>query len=228
MFFQSLYQSAQNALFNYIGAQPPPEGQMVRYDSANQGWTNTTGATVDATGNATFGAIRTTNALLPLEYFPGGSLEHLSLSGVDNTYITSISSDPGWVGQIGFLMANSDLSIELFAGFDQSGNWSTPSQITGGVSTVNINNVAQSLDKFTYVRNVISTNITLTTAVAVVGARSDIVIENGINASRTVTFGTGFKTTGTLDTGTVSGKLFIISFISDGNFMIETNRTGAM
>lgn len=51
MFFQSLYQSAQNAVLNYIGAAPPADGQLLRYDAAGQGWTNSTGLTVNATGD---------------------------------------------------------------------------------------------------------------------------------------------------------------------------------
>lgn len=46
--------------------------------------------------------------------------------------------------------------------------------------------------------------------------------------SRTITFGTGFKTTGTLTTGTTSGRTFVISFVSDGTNMIEMSRTVAM
>jgi len=46
MFFQSLYQN----FLNYIGAQPPADGQLLRYDAAGQGWTNTVGVTVSATG----------------------------------------------------------------------------------------------------------------------------------------------------------------------------------
>ena len=46
MFFQSLYQSAQNAFLNYIGAQPPADGEVLRYDAAGQGWTNSVGFNV--------------------------------------------------------------------------------------------------------------------------------------------------------------------------------------
>jgi len=46
--------------------------------------------------------------------------------------------------------------------------------------------------------------------------------------SYTMTFGTGFKTTGTLATGTVTAKTFVLNFISDGTSLIETSRTTAM
>jgi hypothetical protein len=41
----------QNFL-NYIGAQPPADGQLLRYDAAGQGWTNSVGFTVDPIGRA--------------------------------------------------------------------------------------------------------------------------------------------------------------------------------
>jgi hypothetical protein len=43
-----------------------------------------------------------------------------------------------------------------------------------------------------------------------------------------MTFGTGFKSKGTLATGTVTAKTFAIEFISDGTNLIETGRTVAM
>jgi hypothetical protein len=46
--------------------------------------------------------------------------------------------------------------------------------------------------------------------------------------SYTITFGTGFKSTGTLATGTVTAQYFNITFVSDGSFLIETSRTVAI
>lgn len=46
--------------------------------------------------------------------------------------------------------------------------------------------------------------------------------------SRTLTFGTNFKSTGTLATGTVSAKVFVIGFLFDGTNFCETGRTTAM
>jgi hypothetical protein len=47
--------------------------------------------------------------------------------------------------------------------------------------------------------------------------------------SRALTFGAGFKTDqGVLNTGTVTGKYFIVKFWSDGTNVYETRRTGAM
>ncbi len=46
--------------------------------------------------------------------------------------------------------------------------------------------------------------------------------------SRTLTFGTGFKSAGTLSTGTVAGKVFLVEFVSDGAQWVECSRTAAM
>ena len=54
-----------------------------------------------------------------------------------------------------------------------------------------------------------------------------IITTSGVT-SYTLTFGTGFKSTGALATGTVSGKVFSISFISDGVNYNESARTTAM
>lgn len=71
-------------------------------------------------------------------------------------------------------------------------------------------------------------NRTYTTTVPVASEiRTLIVITSG-TTSYTCTFGTGFKTTGTLATGTVSARRFVINFVSNGTFLIETSRTIAM
>lgn len=46
--------------------------------------------------------------------------------------------------------------------------------------------------------------------------------------SYTMTFGTGFKTTGTLATGTVTAKVFMLAFKSNGTTLNEISRTVAM
>ena len=54
-----------------------------------------------------------------------------------------------------------------------------------------------------------------------------IITTSGVT-SFTLTFGTNFKSTGTLATGIVSGKVFTISFRSDGTNFNELGRTTAM
>jgi hypothetical protein len=223
MFFQSLYQSAQSAFLNYIGAQPPADGQLLRYDAAGQGWTNSVGATVDVTGNAAFTTVRVTDTLPTVS--PGVFFEYYA----NTATLRSSSDDPGNAGLIQFAMTNNDGTLTRVAYFDGVGNFYTPGQIAGGfLAQSTFNTVDQQLHLYTVVQNLINANVTMTTDVATLGSRADIIIVTSGTTSRTVTFGTGFKTTGTLATGTVSGKYFVISFVSNGNFMIETSRTVAM
>lgn len=55
-----------------------------------------------------------------------------------------------------------------------------------------------------------------------------IVITTSGTTSYTLTFGTNFKSTGTLATGGTSGKVFTISFVCDGVNFNELSRTTAM
>lgn len=73
-----------------------------------------------------------------------------------------------------------------------------------------------------------NTTRTLTTTIAPKGARRAIVILTSGVTSYTLTFGAGFKTTGTLATGTVTARRFVIEFLSDGTSMVETSRTVAI
>lgn len=69
---------------------------------------------------------------------------------------------------------------------------------------------------------------TFTTAVPAAGTRCTLIVLTSGTTSYTMTFGTGFKTTGTLATGTVSARYFIFQFISDGTSVIEASRTVAI
>jgi hypothetical protein len=69
---------------------------------------------------------------------------------------------------------------------------------------------------------------TYTSTVPTAGQRKTLIVLTSGTDSYTLTFGSGFKTTGTLATGTVTAKVFTISFVSDGTNLIETSRTAAM
>ena len=71
-------------------------------------------------------------------------------------------------------------------------------------------------------------NATYTTTVPSAGREVVLLILTSGTTSRTITFGTGFKPTGTLATGTVTARVFAISFVSDGTNLYETARTIAM
>lgn len=62
----------------------------------------------------------------------------------------------------------------------------------------------------------------------VTGQTCSFVITTSGVSSFTLTWGTAFKTTSTLATGTSSGKVFTVSFIYDGTNWNETARTTAM
>jgi hypothetical protein len=74
----------------------------------------------------------------------------------------------------------------------------------------------------------ISADTTLTTTVPPVGSNAFVVVITSGATSRTVTFGTGFKSTGTLATGTNADRRFVFEFISDGTNMLEVSRTAAI
>lgn len=60
------------------------------------------------------------------------------------------------------------------------------------------------------------------------GQRLTLIILTSGTSSYTQTFNTGFKTTGTLATGTSDAKYFVLNFISDGTTVYEVSRTTAM
>lgn len=70
--------------------------------------------------------------------------------------------------------------------------------------------------------------INAVTTGAVSGRTYALVITTSGTTSRTLTFSTNFKTTGTLATGTTSAKKFVITFIFDGTSFNEVSRTTAM
>lgn len=71
-------------------------------------------------------------------------------------------------------------------------------------------------------------NATYTTTVPVAGSMRRIIILTSGTTSRTITFGTGFKPVGTLATGTATGRVFVINWVSDGTNLYEAGRTAAM
>jgi hypothetical protein len=71
-------------------------------------------------------------------------------------------------------------------------------------------------------------NATYTTTVPAAGKAVFLLILTSGTTSRTITFGSGFKPTATLATGTVSARVFVIHWISDGVNLYEAGRTIAM
>ena len=69
---------------------------------------------------------------------------------------------------------------------------------------------------------------TYTTTVPAAGLEAFLMVLTSGTTSRIITFGSGFKSTGTLTTGTTSGRVFVIHWISDGTNLYEAGRTVAM
>lgn len=66
-----------------------------------------------------------------------------------------------------------------------------------------------------------------TTTIPAAGTQCHLIILTSGTTSFTMTFGTGFKSVGTLATGTTTAKTFVVHFISDGTTVIEAGRTAA-
>jgi hypothetical protein len=65
------------------------------------------------------------------------------------------------------------------------------------------------------------------TTVGAAGQEIKVILTSSGTTSRTITFGTNMKSTGTLATGTTTAKVFCVTFISDGTTYVEVARTGA-
>jgi hypothetical protein len=68
----------------------------------------------------------------------------------------------------------------------------------------------------------------LTTTVPAAGTHCHVIVLTAGTTTFTLTFGTGFKPTATLVTGTVAARVFVLSWISDGTSLYEVSRTAAM
>jgi hypothetical protein len=101
-------------------------------------------------------------------------------------------------------------------------------QISGKYTDVGTNTAAQDLAANHVSQVTISANTTLTTTVPPAGTQAIVVIVTSGATSRTVTFGSGFASTGTLATGTTADRRFVVSFVSDGTRLIECSRTVAI
>lgn len=87
---------------------------------------------------------------------------------------------------------------------------------------------AMALGTNTAVKVTPTASATYTTTVPAAGREVYILILTSGTTSRTITFGSGFKPSATLATGTVSGRVFVLSWISDGTNLYEVSRTAAL
>lgn len=94
--------------------------------------------------------------------------------------------------------------------------------LTSG-STVKIN-----ADKASVFTLVPGEAMTISAVKGVSGQMLTLVITTSGTSTYTLTFGDGFKATGTLATGTVDAKVFTVTFVHDGSNFNEISRTSAM
>ena len=88
--------------------------------------------------------------------------------------------------------------------------------------------VAMAFATNTTVKVTPTANATYTTTVPAAGEPRYLLILTSGTQSRTITFGSGFKPTATLATGTTSARVFVVEWISDGSNLYEVGRTTAM
>ena len=143
-------------------------------------------------------------------------------------------NDPNFIGQI----TENALPIVSQADIGTAPNEIPLNQFLGSMAYLEAYNVSftatgtnaveqnLSVNKLTTV--VISADTTLTTTVPKVCASAYVIVITSGTTSRTVTFGTGFKTTGTLATGTSADRRFVFHFISDGTNLVEVSRTASI
>jgi hypothetical protein len=149
-----------------------------------------------------------------------GFLANSTLTGATNNYgfYSSIASGSG---RYNFYAAGT--ADNFFQGPVKSNG-----TVAGGYVAHAAGTTAMVLGSYNVVKITPNATATFTTTVAPAGATASIIIVTSGTTSYTITFGTGFLTTGTLATGTVTAKTFVVNFVSDGTTMIETSRTVAM
>lgn len=126
----------------------------------------------------------------------------------------------------GDLPAGLARDAEVAAGFSAIGHTHAPAAPV--FATLANGATAMALGTNRAVKVTPTANATYTTTVPVAGEERHIIIVTSGTTSRTITFGTGFRPVGTLATGTVSARVFVVGFISDGTNLYETSRTVAM
>lgn len=103
----------------------------------------------------------------------------------------------------------------------------TTGHIAGSYSLLGPNSTAMPFASVTVVQLPVSAPLTLTSSVPAAGTICFLIIESQGTNSRTVNFNPShFFVAGAVNTGAVAGKTFTLTFISNGNRLIETGRAG--
>jgi hypothetical protein len=148
----------------------------------------------------------------------------------DNCYILSCDGAsigtvyhevPGVNGRHIFLTNGAERFRVETTGIKSSGH------IAGSYSLLTANSTSMPFASFTVVQLPVSAPLTLTSTVPAAGTICFLIIESQGTNSRTVSFNPSqFFVAGVVNTGAVAGKTFTLTFISNGNRLIETGRAG--
>ena len=134
-----------------------------------------------------------------------------------------IQGEPGAKGDTGETGLQGDQGIQGIQGIQGANGQNAPVYALLANGTT-----AMAFGTNTVVKVTPTANATFTTTVPPAGSPCTLIILTSGTTSRTITFGTGFKSTATLATGTTSARVFVIHWISDGSVLYEAGRTVAM
>lgn len=200
--------------------------------------TNAPGASVHIVREATGACLwmrhtGPTNAAVFLDAAGPNSVDRPVLvmrKGTDNCYILSCDGQaigtvyhevPGVNGKHTFYTNGIERFRVETVGIKSNGH------IAGGYSLLGPNSTAMPFGTVTVVQLPVSAPLTLTSTVPAAGTICFLIIESQGTNSRTVSFNPShFFVAGPVNTGTVAGKTFTLTFISNGNRLIETGRAG--
>jgi hypothetical protein len=134
----------------------------------------------------------------------------------------SAGGSPSWGTIQGTLVNQTDLQSAL----DAKANNSSIQPI--GFTILANDTLPQALATNIVTRLTVTAARTLTTTVPAAGVRCAVMVLTSGTVAFTITFGTGFKPVNTLSTGTVTNRIFVVNFISNGTSLYEAGRTAAM
>lgn len=120
------------------------------------------------------------------------------------------------------------VALDVTGEIKASGNITSGAIVAGKYTALATGTTAMAFGVNQVVKVTPNADATYTTTIATAGSITSLIIVTSGATSYTITFGTGFKTTGTLATGTTTAKTFVLAFVSDGTTMTEISRTVAM
>lgn len=142
-----------------------------------------------------------------------------------NNYLLPVDTVNKWQGKGAYLLpadtVNKWFGKTNIVPFSQGGiGSSAATSATTGAQTVNMTSELITITP--------TGNTTLNASGGIAGQRVTFVVTTSGVSSFTITFGTNFKSVGTLATGTTNNRTFTVSFVYNGSLWIETGRTAAM